>query len=185
MAAELLAVVREEYGRLAYTFKTHQKMIDMLNEQIKYQKIASAVLISLTAGGTIDILLSNAFWSKVITLILSALALCLTIYQLSTNIDRVVDQHRITARALWLLREKYIHLVSDIKSSSIGEEEARKIRDELTQRVEQVYESAPDTNAKAYRAAKTALKDNEELTFSVKELDLLLPETLRELKSNP
>lgn len=185
MAGELLAVVREEYGRIAYSFKAHQKMIDMLNEQIKYQKIASAILISLTAGGTVDILVSNAFWSKITTLILSAFALCLTIYQLSTNTDRIVDQHRITARALWFLREKYIHLISDIKSSSIGEEDARKMRNELTQRVEQVYKSAPDTNAKSYQAARTALKENEELTFSVKEIDLLLPETLRELKSNP
>ena len=43
----------------------------------------------------------------------------------------------------------------------------------------EVYSSAPRTTTKAYGRAQKGLKSNEELTFSSRELDLMLPEALR------
>src|SRR3712207_3086869 len=78
----MLAVAREEYGRIAYTHKTHEKMVERLSRQVRFQRIANAVLLTATAGSTIDVLVRNETISKYVSLILSALALFLAIYQL-------------------------------------------------------------------------------------------------------
>jgi hypothetical protein len=51
----------------------------------------------------------------------------------------------------------------------------RKQRDTLQETLKNVYQGALRTITKAYSAAQAALKDNEELTFSDKEIDHLLP----------
>jgi hypothetical protein len=180
MPSELLGVIRDEYGRVAYSHKTHEKLAERLSSQVRWEKVLSALLLTVTAGSTIDVLVRNEQASKVTSLIFSALALFLAIYQLSTNTDKLLDQHRRIARALWLLREQYLHLISDIKANAISEDAARARRDELTLRASQIYEAAPDTDAKAYQAARVALQQNEELTFSDREIDLLLPPQLRQ-----
>ena len=44
---------------------------------------------------------------------------------------------------------------------------------------EDIYKSAPRTSGRAYRAAQEALKESEELYYTEKELDHLLPKELR------
>ena len=180
MPNEILAVIREEYGRVAYSHKTHEKILERLGRHVFAQKVANAALLTATAGSTVDVLVRNQTASKYISLILSALALFLSIYQLSTNTEKVLDQHRVAARALWLLREQYLHLIADLRSTAITDEHARGIRDALTKKASEIYSAAPDTDAEAYAAARDALRNNEELTFTSREIDLLLPPGLRE-----
>ncbi|RKH53317.1 SLATT domain-containing protein [Corallococcus aberystwythensis] len=184
-SAALLDVVRDEFGRAAYSHKTHQKMIDGLNRSALLDKRLAALLTAATAGNTIGVLVTEARWAEVSAVILSAVALMLTIYGASRNRERLADQHRQAANGLWLLREKYIHLIGDLRAGVIAEDEGRRLRDELTHQASQIYASAPDTNSNAYEAAQKALKVDEELTFSVKEIDLLLPPALRSAPLSP
>lgn len=180
VVAALLDVVRDEFGRVAYTHKTHQKMIDRLNSRMLWEKRLSAGLSAITAGNTIGALVSDARLAGIVAVIASALALLLTVYGLSRARERLVEQHRLAAQALWLLRERYLHLICDLKAGAITAEDARAKRDQLTNEAAHVYASAPDTNAKAYAAAQKALRRDEELAFSPAELDAMLPLALRE-----
>ena len=58
--------------------------------------------------------------------------------------------------------------------------EGRQIRDNLTKKTAEVYAVAPDTDGIAYGQAQVALKQKEDLTFTSREIDLLLPPGLRE-----
>jgi hypothetical protein len=176
----MLAVAREEYGRLAYSHKAHEKMVERLSARVRRERIINAVVLTATAGSTIDVLVRDETVSKYVSLVLSAIALFVTVHQLSSAPEKLLDQHRLTARALWLLREQYLHLIADLKSGALGADEARTIRDSLTRKAAEVYSSAPDTDANAYAAAQRALKEREDLTFSSQEIDLLLPPGLRE-----
>lgn len=180
MTSPTLAVAREEYGRIAYSHKTHEKMVERLGARVHFQKLLNAALLTATAGSTIDVLVRNETASKYLSLILSACALFLAIYQLSANPEKLLDQHRMTARALWLLREQYLHLIADIKADAVTDAEARATRDGLTKKAAEVYAAAPDTDAIAYSQAQHALKEKEDLTFTSREIDLLLPPGLRE-----
>lgn len=181
----LLDVVREEFGRVAYGHKAHMKMVDRLNYRLLLEKRINAGLLALTSVDLVTVLVTDAKAAKVSALALSALALLVTVYGLSRSRERLVEQHRTAAQGLWLLREKYMHLVADLRAGAITPAEGRARRDELTTAAAQVYASAPDTDGKSYKAAQRALKVNEELTFSAREIDVMLPEALRKEAISP
>ena len=58
---------------------------------------------------------------------------------------------------------------------------ASQQRDEINAELEAIYKAAPRTDSKAYAAAQDALKNQEELYFSDRELDHLLPKELRRI----
>ncbi|MGB8932005.1 MAG: SLATT domain-containing protein [Anaeromyxobacteraceae bacterium] len=175
----LLDVVREEFGRVAYSHKTHLKMVDRLNQRIVLEKRLNAGLLALTSGDLVGVLITESRCAKVAGLVLSALALLVTVYGLSRSRERLVELHRRTGLELWVLREDYIHLIGDLKAGAVSVDEARAIRDKLTKVAAQIYAGAPDTDGDAYEAARKALKTDEELTFSAKEIDVMLPRALR------
>ena len=70
-------------------------------------------------------------------------------------------------------------LITDVVSEDIPPPEIRKRRDALIDELHDVYRLAPSTTTWAYKRAQRALKWNEEMTFSVDEIDAFLPENLR------
>ena len=94
------------------------------------------------------------------------------------------QKHRQAAADLWLIREKHLALITDLR---VGEESLEKImnrRDALLENLHGVYSEAPSTNNPAYKKAQEALQQCEEMTFSDAEIDALLPSELRK-SANP
>ncbi len=83
MTDELLAVTREEYGRVAYTHKAQEKAVERVSRTVWWQRTVNAALLTITAGATIDVLARDEKVSKVVGLIFSAAALFLAIYTLA------------------------------------------------------------------------------------------------------
>lgn len=178
-----LATIRESFGRVVYTQKTHQKMVDQLNARNKTIKLCNLAALVLTTGGILAPIL-ELIQEKNIVMTLTALtalfSLSVAVYQLSFDPTSEIESHRKCAQRLWVIRERYINLIADIKDNVLGEAEVRRLRDELVTELAKVYEDAPDTDSKAYAAAQKALKVNQEMTFSSYEIDEFLPESLRE-----
>ena len=180
MASEtLLMSIRESFGRVVYTHKTYEKQIELLARNLSIARWTEAILISLTAGGAIAVLFGTGFWFQLITAILASFATAVTIYQLSFDPDHVMRDNRKCSRYLWTIREKYINLLADLTDGAIDDDEGRQRRDILLKELQEVYLDAPDTSPKAYSVAQTALKMNEEMTFSDEEIDKFLPKPLR------
>lgn len=175
----LLLSIRQSFGRVVYTHKTHEKQIELLARSLTLAHWIEAILISLTAGGAITVLFGTGFWFQLTTAILASVATAVTIYQLSFDIDHVIRDHRKCARHLWFIREKYINLLVDLTDGAVDEEEGRKRRDLLLKELQEVYLDAPDTSPTAYSSAQTALKIKEEMTFSDEEIDKFLPKPVR------
>ena len=70
-------------------------------------------------------------------------------------------------------------LLADLKDGVAADADARAKRDEILVRLKALYSIAPQTTSKAYRTAQKALKVDEELTFSDKEIDVMMPKALR------
>ncbi|NUU06443.1 SLATT domain-containing protein [Leifsonia sp. C5G2] len=178
----LLAQVREAFGRVAYTHKTHEKQADICFTKHRWQQ---GVLIALTAisSGTFLVAVVSKFAPTTVTsLVTSTVAVLVTWVTLGAKTFRFHEEaeaHRDIASRLWDVRESYVSLIADLMSAVIADDAARARRDELQQTTRAAYSSAPRTTQRAYDRAKEGLKNNEELTFSSRELDLLLPETLR------
>lgn len=175
---DLKVQVREAYGRLVYTYTTHLKQVDQLtnkNQKIKYWQIG---LSAISTGGFLGALITNQIIMTWIGGIVSAALLALNLFFKDFNIADDIKKHRGTADDLWIVRERYISLLTDF--CVLSEEAIMQRRDELQDRTAEIYRVTPSTNFKSYSAAQKALKEDEEQFFKASEIDKMLPEHLRE-----
>ena len=178
----LLAQVREAFGRVVYSHKTHEKQADICFGKYRWQQ---GILVAFTAisTGTFLAAVLGLLGNPVVTnLATSAIALVVSALSLASKSFKFSEEseaHRDIASRLWDVRESYLSLIADLMSSATPVEEARGVRDELQEATRQAYADAPRTTARAFRQASDGLKHNEEMTFSSDEIDLFLPEALR------
>ena len=173
-----LTVIRETFGKVVYTHKTYEKAADICISKSKWIKRINVLLLALTSGSALCSILKGQTF-LVSTSILATLSLFFVIYQLSFNLDGLGQEYKIIAKKLWLIREKYQNLIADIMNEIYTSEEIAEKRDSLLFKLNEILESAPPTDDKAYSKARKALKIDEEMTFSNKEIDNFLPEELR------
>lgn len=178
----LLAQVRESFGRVVYSHKTHEKQADICFSKHRWQQ---GVLVALTAisSGTFLVamvgLLGNPVLTTFATSFIALIVSWMSLGAKTFKFEEESNAHRSIASRLWDVRESYISLIGDLMSGSISDAEARERRNELQQTTRDAYANAPRTSTKAFERAQDGLKNNEEMTFTTREIDLLLPDTLR------
>ena len=122
--------IRECYGRLVWTYTTHQKCADILENKSRRIKFFKIALNSISATGLISYIITNQVWLPIITIVFTTLALFLDIYTLSYDIDKEINLHIDMINKLWNIRESYLSLLVDIKNNNIDITEIMKKRDE-------------------------------------------------------
>jgi hypothetical protein len=180
-AESLLMSICIDLGRIIYTHKTHEKEIELLSKVALILRWMELTLISFTAGGSISILLGTGFYFQFATATLATLATMVTIYKISFNPELAIQEHRICARKIWLMREKYINLLCDLFDQSTTYNKGRVERDKLLIELYEIYREAPNTSQKAFIIARNALKIKDEGKMSEKELDEILPPSLQKI----
>ena len=171
--------LRECYGRVVYTHKTHEKCADSRLWWLGCIKTIQIALSAVVATGFIAIVLGESSYSSWVGGICSVLLLGLNIYRKDFDLGRLGQKHRTTARDLWRIREKYLSLITDLQSGIEPVEELFSQRDALLDELHGIYSGAPSTTARAYRKARKALKIGDEMTFSDEEIDRFLPSNLK------
>ena len=179
---ELESQIRNQYGRLVFTYVTHNKMADILIKRADSLELALIITSSLTLAGIL-LPFVNAFypeinfWFSIASACLSIIVVTLTIIIKTANHKERSYKHKNTANALWKLREEYLSLLADMKYIHV--DDVRRKRDLLIQKTEEVYSCAPQTSAKAYKMAQKAINEEEEQFLSDEEIDNMLPVDLR------
>jgi len=173
-----LTVIRETFGKVVYTHKTHEKAADMCFSRSKWIKRVNVFLLALTSGSALGAILKG-YAFLISTSVLATLSLFFIVYQLSFNFDELAQRHKITAKKLWLIREKYQNLIADLMNDKYSSNEVIEKRDLLLFELNEILENAPSTDNKAYSKARKALKIHGEMTFSDKEIDSFLPVELK------
>ena len=74
---------------------------------------------------------------------------------------------------MWGIREGYVSLLVDFEV--LEDNEIQKRRNILCEKVSEVNNNYPATDAKSYKAAQKALQKEEEQTFKENEVDSILP----------
>lgn len=173
----LVTQLREAYGRLVYTYTTHLKMMNRLvdkNRQIKYAQI---ILSAISTGGFLGSVITNQIVLTYVGGIFSTILLAINLFFKDFNLAEDIKQHRVASDNLWIIREQYISLLTDL--SALSEDKIVCKRDELQNQTFEVYKQSPKTDAKSYVAAQKALKSEEEQFFTPEEIDKMLPAHLR------
>lgn len=174
-----LQVIRESFGRVLYTHKTHEKDRERLATLGTISKWTNIGLSGVTFGGIVATVgTKDPFW-LVVSLILSTLSAGFAIFQMSFDPLKKAAGHRAAAKQLLVIRNQYLHLMADVVDGSLGAGEIRERRDQLEKEAVDAYAVAPDTSPRAYKKAQTALQVQEDMTFSDDELNRFLPVSLR------
>ena len=105
--------------------------------------------------------------------------LAINLYTKDKDLGELASNHRHAANNIWLIREKYLSLIADLSIGGKPLEILQQERDALAEDLHAIYSTVPSTNSRAYTEAQEALKQNEEMTFSDKEIDAFLPTQLR------
>lgn len=171
--------VRENYGRVAYSHKTHLKMADKLAARQGRFKLIQIVLSAITTSGIVGALLLDKKVIGIGTAVVSLAQLMLASYLKDVNPGAIAALHCDAASELWAIREEFLALIADARDPNCPLEDLKARRVAAQERLAKIYKGAPQTDADAYAKAQKALQNNDELTFSEAELDRLLPPALR------
>lgn len=171
--------LRECFGRVAWSHKTHEKCSDILNARLSRLKLWQIILSAVTTTGIIAAVFGESKEIGVLSALLSFFLTVLNTYVKQYDLGGLAQKHADAAVDLWNMRESYLSLLTDIKSGCVENDEIRKQRDILQEKLLDIYRGSPRTIAKAYKEATKALKKLEELTFSDVEIDAILPKALR------
>lgn len=181
-ATALEAQIRECFGRVVYSTKTHEKCADLCMNRLQQVKVAQVILSAITTGGLLTALLGDpkvSYWATVASAIVSTILLVLSAYMKDVDPGQQAEKHKKTASELWDVRESYLSILSDLHDGYVDLESARGKRNELQTKLANIYATAPRTTPKAYGIASDGLKQHEEMTFSKEEIDQFLPSALR------
>ena len=173
--------LRECYGRVVYTHKTHEKCADILFDKHKKIKLLQIVLSAVVTGGILSTFADGVvgFVGAVIGTLISTALLAINAYTKDYDLGEIAQKHRQAAAEIWLIREEYLSLLTNLKAELMSTAQIIERRDDLLSRLHTIYTGAPSTNYAAYRAAQQALKQMEDMTFSDSEIDAFLPKELK------
>lgn len=175
--------IRECYGRVVYTHKTHERMADRCADTLRAYKLSQIVLSALTTAGAVGVIIRDETWIEVTTAVVSFATLFVAAYLKDIDPGAIAQKHRDAAAKLWNVRECYLSLLTDLPR--LPREAAVERRDELQAMLAAVYAGSPQTNGKAYKEAQNRLKKMEDLTFSDDEIDCFLPLSLKRSGGRP
>lgn len=173
------AQLREAFGRVVYTHKAHEKEADILLARLSKIKLGQIVLPAISTGGSITVLLGTGWWGSLVGGVFSAALLALNLYTRNYDLGQQAQRHRDAAINVWAIREKYLSLITDLAMECGSLSDLRLKRDALAEELKGIYANSPSTTEAAYEKAHKALNLQEEMTFSVAEVDAFLPQALR------
>jgi len=176
--------LRECYGRVVYTHKTQEKCADLLQGRLEKIKLAQIILSAITTSGFIAAILGADKIAVVFGAIISVVLLALNAYTKDHDLGEIAQKHRAAGADLWIIREKYFSLITDLRMGEKPIENLQIERDALLENLHAVYVGAPSTSYEAYALAQKALKEMEDMTFSDAEIDAFLPASLKRGKTS-
>lgn len=170
--------LRECFGRVVWTHKTHEKCADILNKRLNNIKILQIILSVIITTGILATVFGECKTIGISSAILSFVLTILNTYVKKYDLGGLAQKHADAAVSLWNIRESYFSLITDLQTGNISLEIIRERRDFLQKELLDIYRGSPRTITKAYKNASIALKKQEELTFSDEEINNFLPKSL-------
>ena len=131
---ELLeAQIRECFGRVTYSHKTHEKCADVLKERTDCLKFAEIFLSAATTTSILVVVLGEGKAFQFIAALCSTILLGITLYSKDFNLLAIAEKHKQAALNILEIREKLLSLLVDIRIGNKAIEHLQQTRDELNE----------------------------------------------------
>lgn len=171
--------LRECYGRVVYSHKTHEKCADILLCRLSRIKVWQIILSAITTAGFVGVVFGAGAIGGIVGILVSICLLVLNSYTKNYDLGELAQKHKQSANGLWLIREQYLSVLVDLAMRKQTLEALQARRDELLEQLHAIYSGSPSTTFHAYKRAQEALKVQEDMRFSDAEIDEFLPNELK------
>lgn len=156
-------------GNVQYTYSAHWIIVNRLKRRYTVIKVCQIILTALSTAGIIKTISSGVSWLSWFAALSSAIALALNLYMLNFNLPDSIKNHKDAADELWIVREAYKHLLTDLDDIEV--DQVRIQRDALTERVGEINKKYPGTDSRSFKKAQD---DKGNYTFTDGEAEQLL-----------
>lgn len=175
----LLDHIRLTFGQVVHRHRAHEQLAEQLARQLSLGQAFELSLLAVTLAATVTAALAQAPPFTLIAAGLATLALIVRALAVARRLESRMYAHRWCGARLWLIREKYYALLSELADDLIDVDEARERRDDLMSQLHAVYHHAPMVDRPAYQSAREALEAGTDASLSEEELDRFLPASAR------
>ena len=172
-------LVRTRYASVAWTHKIQEKQAEIYDKRYRILATVNIFAASITSAGIFSLIFTDQTWLKIASAVVSFVTIFISALLKSFDLQSMTKANKETATKLVELRDELQTLILKIK---LGEQSVYSLTDEfesLQKRVHAVYSDAPKTTDAAVKMAEVALKVNGDNTFTEKEIDMMLPATLK------
>lgn len=175
----LLDHIRLSFGGVIHAYKAHCALAQRLTRRLWHLRITEILLLGGALAAAIAAAYRGDLRYAVLASVLSGAALALFTVYVAVNLDARIYAHRWCASRLWLIREKYLALLSEMRDGVLSPEGVRERRDMLMNELHAVDDHAPIVDRPTLQSARQALATAAEKAFTDQEIDAFLPESLR------
>lgn len=165
--------IRENYGRVLYSYTAHIKMAHLLEKKDNYLKFIQIVLSTITGSSLFVLMFSDQKVIAIIGTIISIILIIITGLSKTFHFSERAFQHVLAHNSYWKIKEAYTSLIVDFDRLELSNIIIK--RDDLLEQTATINQVYPKTSAKAYKLAQQALQVEEEQTFKKGEVEELLP----------
>ena len=179
MELTLLDHLRLTFGHIVHRHRAHTRLAHARARRHRWLQGAEALLMI----GVIPLSARAAFGGGeaygVAGAAVATLALATLVVHLMFDLDRSAQAHAASASRLWLIRERYRGLLSDLQDGVIDVEAARRQRDALMEELHGIYANAPAADPQADRTVGETIAMTDDRALTDEEIDLFLPKSLQ------
>lgn len=175
----LLDHLKLTFGGVVHGYRAHSEVANRLTRRAWHLRIAELVLLGGALAANVTALMRNNPQYAMLSALLLVCALVLFAVYIAVSLESRVYAHRWSASRLWLIREKYRALLSEMKDGTVTLDEVRSRRDELVSEIHAVVEQSPPVDRPTLEAARQTLTASDDTVLTNKEIDPFLPPSLR------
>ena len=175
----LLDHLRLSFGGTIHAYKAHLAIAERLTRRLWQIRIIEFLLLAGASGAALASAYRGQARFAILAAVLSGAALTMFAAYVAINLDARINAHRWCASRLWLMREKYRALLSEMRDGMLSPEDVRERRDQLFNEMQALDEHAPLIDLPTYQSARQALATSAEAALTDEEIDRFLPQSLR------
>ena len=174
---------RTSFAGVVWSHKIQEKQADICCQKFKRLETIRIIASALTSGGIIGLVFVDGLWLKLTSSLISLIVVVISAFFKSFSIQELCTVHKKAAHTLLALRDKYQHLIMEIRIGTRSFDELNHDYSELEKEKHQAYSDSPNTSDKAVELASKALKINGDNTYTGDEINSFLPKSLRKGES--
>lgn len=181
----LLDLLRLSFGGVAHDYRAHSAIAERLTLRVRQVQAGQLGLLAIALVLGIMAFVRDDVRYAAAAAVFTGLALVAFALYVAINLESRIYAHRWCASRLWLIREKYLALLSELPDGALTPEAIGERRDQLIAELHAVVEHAPLVDRQTYASAREARAVAAEKALTDEEIDAFLPPSLRKSATAP